>query len=42
MLDGLEPEDALRLQASGIGPDRSLGCGLLVPHKSAAAVGGAP
>jgi CRISPR-associated protein Cas6 len=39
MLDGLKPADALRVLQWGIGPHRDLGCGLFVPHKSAAAVG---
>ena len=39
MLHGLAPEQSLRLQQYGLGPHRLLGCGLFVPHKSAAAVG---
>jgi len=39
MLHGLAPEQSLRLQQRGLGPHRLLGCGLFVPHKSAAAVG---
>jgi CRISPR-associated protein Cas6 len=39
MLDGLSADEALRLLEAGIGPHRRLGCGLFVPHKSAAAVG---
>lgn len=39
MLDGLSAADSLRLQAVGIGRHRRLGCGVFVPHKSAAAVG---
>jgi CRISPR-associated protein Cas6 len=39
MLHGLAPEQSLRLQQHGLGPHRLLGCGLFVPHKSAAAVG---
>jgi CRISPR-associated protein Cas6 len=38
MLHALAPEQSLRLQCAGIGPYRLLGCGLFVPHKSAAAV----
>jgi CRISPR-associated protein Cas6 len=38
MLHGLAPEQSLRLQAQGIGRYRLLGCGLFIPHKSAAAV----
>lgn len=40
MLHGLSRTDSLRMQADGLGPWRWLGCGLFVPHKSAAAVGG--
>lgn len=39
MLDGLGPADALCLQERGLGRYRELGCGVFVPHKSAAAVG---
>lgn len=39
MLDGLAPGDSLRVLESGLGAHRRLGCGLFVPHKSAAAVG---
>jgi CRISPR-associated protein Cas6 len=39
MLHGLVPEQSLRLQQHGLGPHRLLGCGVFVPHKSAAAVG---
>ena len=39
MLDGLSPGDSLRVLESGLGLHRRLGCGLFVPHKSAAAVG---
>ena len=39
MLDGLSTEHALRMLESGLGPHRLWGCGLFVPHKSAAAVG---
>ncbi len=39
MLDGLSAPASLRLLQHGIGPHRRLGCGLFVPHKSAAAVG---
>ena len=38
MLHGLPPEQSLRLQQKGLGPHRLLGCGVFVPHKSAAAV----
>lgn len=39
MLHGLSPAHSLRLQEHGLGAHRLLGCGLFVPHKSAAAVG---
>ena len=39
MLHELSPEDSLRIQASGLGAGRKYGCGIFVPHKSAAAVG---
>jgi CRISPR-associated protein Cas6 len=39
MLDGLSAADALRMQERGLGAHRELGCGVFVPHKSAAAVG---
>ena len=39
MLHELSPEDSLRMQAAGLGVGRKLGCGILVPHKSAGAVG---
>jgi CRISPR-associated protein Cas6 len=39
MLHGLSLADSLRLQEQGLGPHRLLGCGIFVPHKSAAAVG---
>lgn len=39
MLHGLAPQASLRLQARGLGPHRLLGCGMFLPHKSAAAVG---
>lgn len=42
MLDGLSAADSLRLQQRGIGRHRRLGCGVFVPHKSAAAVGTPP
>jgi len=42
MLDRLAPGDALRLQELGLGAHRELGCGVFVPHKSAAAVGTPP
>ena len=39
MLDGLSVPAALRVLDAGLGRHRRLGCGLFVPHKSAAAVG---
>lgn len=39
MLHALSQADSLRLQEQGLGPHRLLGCGIFVPHKSAAAVG---
>jgi len=39
MLDGLSQADALRVLLQGLGAHRRMGCGLFVPHKSAAAVG---
>lgn len=39
MLHGLSAPDSLRAQSLGLGEWRWLGCGLFVPHKSAAAVG---
>jgi CRISPR-associated protein Cas6 len=38
MLHALPPDQSLRLQQFGLGPHRLLGCGVFVPHKSAAAV----
>lgn len=38
MLHALSPEQSLRLQQHGLGPHRLLGCGIFVPHRSAAAV----
>jgi CRISPR-associated protein Cas6 len=39
MLHALSAADSLRVQELGLGPHRLLGCGVFVPHKSAAAVG---
>jgi CRISPR-associated protein Cas6 len=39
MLDGLTPAHAQHLMEQGLGPHRLWGCGLFIPHKSAAAVG---
>jgi CRISPR-associated protein Cas6 len=41
MLAGLTRAESLRVLRRGVGPHRLLGCGLFVPHKSAAAVGAA-
>ncbi len=38
MLHGLPPDQSMRLQQFGLGKHRLLGCGVFVPHKSAAAV----
>lgn len=38
MLHALPPEQSMRLQQHGLGLHRLLGCGIFVPHKSAAAV----
>lgn len=38
MVHALPPDQSLRLQQQGLGPYRLLGCGVFVPHKSAAAV----
>ena len=38
MLHALPPDQSLRLQQFGLGPHRLMGCGVFVPHKSAAAV----
>lgn len=40
MVSGLRPEQTLALQHLGLGFHRELGCGLFVPHKNTAAVGG--
>lgn len=39
MLDGLAPETAGAVMCRGLGAHPLLGCGIFVPHKSAAAVG---
>ena len=38
MLHALAPEQSVRLQCIGVGQHRLLGCGIFIPHKSAAAV----
>ena len=42
MVDQLQAPDALRVMEHGLGERRALGCGIFVPHKSAAAVGAMP
>lgn len=39
MLSGLDRDQSLVLLQQGLGPHRRLGCGLFIPHRSAAAVG---
>jgi len=39
LLADLRADEALRLQEYGLGPARTLGCGLFIPHKGIAAVG---
>ncbi len=39
MLHGLREASALRILERGLGAHRLMGCGVFVPHKSAAAVG---
>lgn len=39
MLHELSAADSLTVQRAGLGPHRALGCGIFVPHRSAAAVG---
>lgn len=39
LLHGLRAAASLRVQQTGLGAHRLLGCGMFVPHKSAAAVG---
>jgi hypothetical protein len=33
MIADLPVEESLRLQKTGLGPHRYLGCGLFIPHK---------
>ena len=40
MVAELEPEASLRLQRSGVGPQRAMGCGLFIGHKDIAPVRG--
>lgn len=39
MLADMSPEDSVKLQQSGIGPLRDMGCGIFLPHKGIAPVG---
>lgn len=39
MVAGLNPEDSVRLQQQGLGPWRTIGCGLFIPHKGIEPVG---
>ena len=39
MLHGLSARHSLQVQGAGLGCDRTLGCGIFVPHKTIAAVG---
>jgi hypothetical protein len=34
VVHGLRASDSLRLQRTGLGPHRALGCGVFVPHKT--------
>ncbi len=38
MVDGLSPADSMRVLEAGLGRHRRLGCGVFVPHRSAAAL----
>jgi len=38
MLDGLSPSDSMQVLEAGLGRHRRLGCGVFVPHRSAAAL----
>lgn len=38
MLAGLTPEESVRLQQTGLGPHREMGCGIFIPHKGIDAV----
>ena len=40
MLHGLGAAESLAVQEAGLGRHRTLGCGIFIPHKSVAAVGG--
>jgi len=38
MLANLSPEESIRLQEEGLGPQRQMGCGIFIPHKGIDAV----
>lgn len=38
MIDGLRPEESVRVQQRGLGKERRLGCGIFLPHKGIAAI----
>ncbi|MHB1240204.1 MAG: type I-MYXAN CRISPR-associated protein Cas6/Cmx6 [Gammaproteobacteria bacterium] len=42
MVAELDPEQSVRLQQTGVGPGRAIGCGLFIAHKGIAAVGSGP
>ncbi len=42
LLADLSARDSIRLQTSGIGPGRTFGCGIFIPHKSLDPVDGVP
>jgi len=39
LLADLSQEESIRLQQTGLGPRREMGCGIFIPHKGVAAVG---
>ncbi len=39
MVAGLNPDQSVRLQQQGLGPGRTIGCGLFIPHKGIEPVG---
>jgi CRISPR-associated protein Cas6 len=39
MVAGLNPEESVTLQQQGLGPGRTIGCGLFIPHKGIEPVG---
>jgi len=38
LLAALSPEESVRLQELGLGPNRQMGCGIFIPHKGVEAV----